>query len=256
MTDEQICRRCGTANPPGVSFCSRCGQRLVAAEEATMARPGSPTEAAPCPRCGAPNRSGSAFCSECGFNIRPAVAPSGAPLPAAATSAAASAPAVTPVIGRAARAWLGPIVLTIAAVGMVTAWFLPFFLGDGSLAEQAFGPDGFGVAFWTAYPADASVLEVAYFAVFAPIPVLAGLMLVLAAVGAIRASPGRAQRIGLAIVIAWCAVLAVLFVVVEIGSGLGDDLIGLLRGLSPAGLIGFLAGIIGTIGGFTRMAGG
>jgi hypothetical protein len=47
-----------------------------------------------------------------------------------------------------------------------------------------------------------------------------------------------------------------LFVLVEIGSGLGDDLIGLLRGLSPAGLIGFLSGIIGAIGSVTRMAGG
>jgi hypothetical protein len=58
------------------------------------------------------------------------------------------------------------------------------------------------------------------------------------------------------IAIAWCLAFAVLFVVVEIGSGLGDDLINLLRGLSPAGLIGFLSGVIGAIGGTTRLAGG
>jgi hypothetical protein len=79
---------------------------------------------------------------------------------------------------------------------------------------------------------------------------------VLAAVGIFRASPGRLQRVGLVIAIAWCLAFAVLFVVVEIGSGLGDDLINLLRGLSPAGLIGFLSGVIGAIGGTTRLAGG
>jgi hypothetical protein len=88
------------------------------------------------------------------------------------------------------------------------------------------------------------------------LPVAVGLMLILAVVGMIRGAPGRPQRIGLGITIAWCAALAVLFVVVEIGSGLGDGLIGLLRGLSPAGLIGFLSGIIGAIGSVTRMAGG
>ena len=42
----------------------------------------------------------------------------------------------------------------------------------------------------------------------------------------------------------------------EIAAALGDDLIGLLRGLSPAGLIGFLSGVIGAIGSVTRLAGG
>ncbi|MGH2391917.1 MAG: zinc ribbon domain-containing protein [Candidatus Limnocylindria bacterium] len=254
MTDASICRRCGTANLPGVSFCATCGQRLVAADEATMARPGSPGEAAPCPRCGALNRSGSAFCSECGFNIRPAVAPA-----AGALAADRSAPPPDPVASaapRAVRAWLGPIVLAIAAVGLATAWFLPFSLADGSLADQALGLGGYGLAFWSAYPAEVGLLQTAYFGVAAPLPVVVGLLLILAVVGMVRGAPGRPQRIGLGIALAWCAALAVLFVLVEIGSGLGDDLIGLLRGLSPAGLIGFLSGIIGAIGSVTRMAGG
>ena len=170
-----------------------------------------------------------------------------------------SAPPPDPVASaapRAVRAWLGPIVLAIAAVGLATAWFLPFSLADGSLADQALGAGGYGLAFWSAYPTDAGLLQMAYFGVAAPLPVVVGLLLILALVGMVRGPPGRPQRIGLGIALAWCAALAVLFVLVEIGSGLGDDLIGLLRGLSPAGLIGFLSGIIGAIGSVTRMAGG
>jgi hypothetical protein len=79
---------------------------------------------------------------------------------------------------------------------------------------------------------------------------------VLAVAGVVWGIPGRVQRIGLGVVIAWCLAFAALFVVVEIGSGLGDNLIGLLRGLSPAGLIGFLSSVIGAIGAATRLAGG
>ena len=253
MTDIQVCPRCGTENRLGVSFCASCGQRLVAADEATVARPGAVGESAPCPRCGAINRSGSAFCSDCGFNIRPAVAPAGAVLtPQEAASPAATAPATRTTT----RAWLGPLVLTVAALGMATAWILPFAMGEGSLADQALGPDGYGLAFWTAYPADAGVLEAAYFGVAAPLPVLVAFLLILAVVGIIRAVPGRVQRVGLGVAIAWCLAFTTLFVVVEVGSGLGNSLIDLLRGLSPAGLIGSLAGVIGAIGGVTRMAGG
>lgn len=252
MTEVQVCRRCGTENRPGVSFCESCGQRLVAAEDATLARPATTGEGGPCPRCGAINRSGSAFCSECGFNIRPAVAAAGAPLAAAPPTTLAPAPVVA---ARPARAWLGPLVLVVAAMGMAIAWVLPFAVG-GSLAEQALGPDGYGLAFWTGYPDDAGLLEAAYFGLAAPLPVLVALMLVLAAVGVLRAVPGRVQRVGLGIVLVWCAAFATLFVVVEIGSALGSDLIGLLRSLSPAGLIGFLSGVIGGIGSVTRLAGG
>ena len=247
MTDPTVCRRCGTANRPGISFCVTCGQRLVVAEEATLARPAPSAEPAPCPRCGAMNRAGSAFCSECGFNIRPAVPQAEGEVPPFASATAARV---------STRAWLGPIVLLIAAAGLATAWFLPFALGTGSLADMALGPDGYGLAFWTGYPTDAGLLQSMYFGFAAPLPVLAGLLIVLAVTGAVRGSPGRVQRIGLGIAIAWCAALAALFVIVEIGSGLGDNLIGLLRGLSPAGLIGFLSGVIGTIGGVTRLAGG
>ncbi len=253
MTDLQICPRCGTENRLGVSFCASCGQRLVAADDATVARPGAGGELAPCPRCGAPNRAGSAFCSDCGFNIRPAVAAAGTSLtPPPSDGSVTSAPVARP----ATRAWLGPLVLTVAALGMATAWMLPYAIGDGSLAEQALGPDGYGLAFWTAYPADAGLLEAAYFGIAAPLPILVALLGILAVVGIIRALPGRVQRVALGVVIAWCLAFTTLFVVVEIGSGLGSDLIDLLRGLSPAGLIGSLAGVIGAIGGVTRMAGG
>jgi hypothetical protein len=251
-----VCRRCGTENQLGVSFCASCGQRLVAADEATMTRPGNNAESSPCPRCGASNRSGSAFCSECGFNIRLAVTSAGSlpdPSPSPQEEDAHSGAPPAPSAG---RAWLGPLVLAISAAGMATAWLLPFATGDGSLADQALSATGYGIAFWTGYPTDAGILQTAYYGVAAPLPILVGLLLVLAAVGIFRASPGRLQRVGLVIAIAWCLAFAVLFVVVEIGSGLGDDLINLLRGLSPAGLIGFLSGVIGAIGGTTRLAGG
>lgn len=253
MTEVQVCRRCGTENRPGVSFCESCGQRLVAADEATLARPATSGEGGPCPRCGAINRSGSAFCSECGFNIRPAMAAAGGTLDGTTQAPPLTAPAQG---ARPARAWLGPLVLTVGAVGMATAWLLPFAIGSGSLAEQALGPDGYGLAFWTAYPDDAGLLEAAYFGIAAPLPILVGLMLLLAAVGVLRAVPGRVQRVGLGIVLAWCAAFAILFVVFEIGSALGGDLIGLLRSLSPAGLIGSLSAVIGAIGSVTRLAGG
>ncbi|HEY7452052.1 MAG TPA: zinc ribbon domain-containing protein [Candidatus Limnocylindria bacterium] len=256
MTESQACPRCGNENLPGVSFCATCGQRLVAAADATMTRPGAGGDAAPCPRCGAMNRSGSAFCSECGFNIRPAVAAPGVAMTATERPAEPAAAPSRAAARERARAWLGPLVLVIAAAGFFTAWILPFAMGEGSLADQALGPDGFGIAFWTAYPPDAGLLESAYFGLAAPLPVLIGLLVLLAVIGVFRAVPGRVQRVGLAAAIAWCAAFAVLFVVVEIGSGLGGSLIDLLRGLSPAGLIGFLAGVIGTIGGFTRLAGG
>ena len=256
MTDSVPCRRCGTLNRPGISFCANCGQRLVAAEEATMARPASSSDAAPCPRCGALNRPGAAFCSECGFNIRSATTGSTAEVAASTTAAAAPANDAQPAASAAVHAWLGPIVLAIAAVGLMTAWFLPFSLAPDSLADQAIGAGGYGLAFWNGYPAEAGFLESAYFGVAAPLPLLVLLMVVLAAAGVVWGIPGRVQRVGLGAVIAWCLAFAALFVVVEVGSGLGDNLLDLLRGLSPAGLIGFLSSVIGAIGAATRMAGG
>ena len=237
-------------NRLGVSYCASCGQRLVADDEATLARPGSSAAATPCPRCGASNRQGAAFCSSCGFNIRLAVPAAGdaSPSPPAAPETAAAS--------RPTRAWLGPLVLLVAAAGFGVAWFLPFFPDDVSLADMALGPDGYGVAFWTAYPGDGNLLKAAYFGLLAPLPVLAAVLVGLAGVGVVRAMPGRAQRVTLGLAGAWCLGVATGFVVVEVGSGLGADLIGLLRGLSPAGLIAFLSGLIGAIGAVTRIAGG
>jgi hypothetical protein len=57
---------------------------------------------------------------------------------------------------------------------------------------------------------------------------------------------------GLVIALLWAAGLVLLFVVVEVFGGGGSDLIGILRELSPAGIIFALAGLIVVIGCITR----
>jgi len=232
------CPRCGVENRAGVSFCSGCGGRLIAAADATLERPGQVTAFGACPRCGSANRADAVFCANCGQALQ----------------AFAPAPAATPVPTRARHAILGPLVLLVATAGLVLAWLLPFGGLDQSMAERMFGPGGTGPAFWTAYPAGASVLESAFYGVAAPLPLLALLLVALAVAGFGRSHAGRWQRTGAWLAMAWCVAFVLLFLLAEVAGGFGDGLIGLLRGMSPAGLIGFLASLIGIVGTVTRLA--
>jgi len=244
------CPRCGTENPPGLTFCRNCGQRLVAAGVATtVERPGAPEGTTACPRCGTHNRAGVAFCQNCGANLR-ATAPGYVPPAVAGASTAAAA-----VEAQRGGAVLGPIVLLIGVIGLVTGYLLPFLpSGAGSLYERALGSDGYGFAFWQGYPEGASLQDQLYFGFAAPVPILAALLVVLAIAGFVRAAPGALQRIGLVIALVWSIGLIVLFVVVEIVGNWNGDLVGLLRDLSPAGIIFFLSSLIVVIGSLTRFA--
>ncbi|HEX2884739.1 MAG TPA: zinc-ribbon domain-containing protein [Candidatus Limnocylindria bacterium] len=242
------CPRCGTENRPGLSFCRNCGQRLVAAGTAsTMERPGTPEGTQACPRCGTHNRAGVAFCQNCGANLR-GTAPGYVP-------PAAAAPEAVAVETTRRGAVLGPVVLLIGLVGIVTGYLLPFAFGSDSLFERAFAGDGYGVAFWSAYDTVGTGLaEQAYFGLAAAVPLLALLLLVLAIAGFVRAAPGPLQTIGLVIALLWSVGFIVLFLVLEVAGNWGGDLIGLLRDLSPAGIIFFLASLIVLIGTLTRFA--
>jgi hypothetical protein len=241
------CPRCGTENRPGLAFCRNCGQRLVAAGvPTTVERPGTPEGTMACPRCGTHNRAGVAFCQNCGANLR-GTAPGYVP-PAVATEGAA-----VDVAPARRGAILGPVVLLIGVVGLVTAYLLPFLYGNGSLFDRAYGSDGYGIAFWNGYPeVGAELADQAYFGLAGPVPVLIVLLVVLAIAGFVRASPGMLQRIGLVIALLWSVGLIVLFVVVELAGNWGGDLIGMLRVLTPAGIIFFLASLIVLIGTLTR----
>ena len=235
------CPRCGTENRPGIAFCRECGQRLISPGAAsTLARPTSPDGTVACPRCGTHNRAGAAFCANCGNNLR------GGPQVAAP-------PVVVPEPG---RALLGPIVLLIGAIGIATAWFLPFPFGSGSLFDRAFGAaGGYGIGFWSGYAAvSGGVQAQSYFGFAAPAPLLVALLVGLAIAGMVRRSPGMAQRVGLLVALLWGAALGVLFVVVELIDGPGGGLLELLRALSPGGIIFLLAGLIVIIGSLTRLA--
>jgi hypothetical protein len=240
------CPRCGTENRPGLAFCRNCGQRLVAAGVAsTVERPGVPEGTQACARCGTHNRSGVAFCQNCGANLR-GTAPGYVP------------PAVAEEGGDAAEverrgAILGPIVLLIGLVGIITAYLLPFAYGAGSLFDRAYGADGYGIAFWNGYPdVNATLADQAYFGLAAPAPLFGLLLLALAVAGFVRAAPGMLQRIGLGIALLWSVGLIVLFVVVELAASWSGDIVALLRDLSPAGIIFFLAALIVLIGTLTR----
>lgn len=240
------CPRCGTENRPGLAFCRNCGQRLVAAGVAsTVERPGVPEGTQACPRCGTHNRAGVAFCQNCGANLRgtsegyvpPAVADEGA---------------VVVETGRRG-AILGPVVLLIGLVGILTAYLLPFGYGAGSLFDRSYGADGYGLAFWNGYPdVGAALADQAYFGLAAPAPLFGLLLLVLAIAGFMRAVPGMLQRIGLGVALLWSVGLIVLFVVVELAASWSGDIVALLRDLSPAGIILFLAALIVLIGTLTR----
>jgi hypothetical protein len=199
-----------------------------------------------CPRCGTHNRAGVAFCQNCGANLR-GTAPGYVP-PAVAGAAAAERTAA-----ERGSAILGPIVLIIGLVGLMTGYVLPFAYADNSsLFERAFGPGGYGIAFWTAYPSDASLADTIYFGLAAPVPILAALLAILAVAGFVRAQPGRLQVPGLVVALAWAVGLIVLFLIVEVIGNWGGDIVNLLRVLQPGGIILFLASLIVLIGTLTR----
>ena len=201
-----------------------------------------------CPRCGTHNRAGVAFCQNCGANLR-GTAPGYVP-PAVATDATAE-----PVAAARGGAVLGPVVLLIGFVGIVTGYLLPFLYGSGSLFERASGPGGYGVAFWSAYPdVGAQLADQVYYGLTGPIPLLGLLLLVLAFAGFFRATPGPLQTAGLGIALLWSVGLIILFVVVELAANWSGDLVGMLRVLTPAGIIFFLSSLIILIGALTRFA--
>jgi hypothetical protein len=250
------CPRCGTENRPGISFCRNCGQRLVAAgAPTTVERPAAPEGSQACPRCGTHNRAGVAFCQNCGANLR--VTAEGYVPPAVATGddagVAAEAPATDTVAG---RAFLGPVVLLVGAIFTGVAWALPFAIGDASLFEQAFGATGYGISFWSAYDGIAGLAEQAYFGFAAPSPVLVVLLVLLAVAGVIKRAPGPLQLIGLVIALVWAIGLVALFVVVEVLGAGASDLLGIMRVLTPGGIIFMLASLIVVIGVLTRFARG
>ena len=240
------CPRCGTENRPGLAFCRNCGQRLVAAGvSTTVERPGAPEGTMACPRCGTHNRAGVAFCQNCGANLRGTAA--GYVPPAVAGHEVAE------VESERRGAVLGPIVLLVGLIGLVTGYLLPFLYGNGSLFERAFGADGYGAGFWSAYPdVGAALADQTYFGLAAPAPLLALLLGLLAIAGFMRARPGLLQTIGLVIALVWSVGLIVLFVVVEVAGNWDGDLVGLLRVLTPAGIIFFLSSLIILIGALTR----
>lgn len=242
LSEGTTCPRCGTDNRPGIAFCRACGQRLMApGAPAAVERPSPPEGTQACPRCGTHNRAAVPFCQNCGANLRPSEAGAAAAQPAAPTKEAPR------------RAILGPVVLLIGAAGMATGWLLPFAFGGASLWDRAYGaPGGYGLAFWLGYP-QGSVLETSYFGLAAPVPILVFLLFDLAVAGLIRAAPGPFQRIGLVVALAWGLGLAALFLIVELFGGPGGDLISVLRGLSPGGIIFMLAGLIVAIGTLTRL---
>ena len=198
-----------------------------------------------CPRCGTHNRAGVAFCQNCGANLRGTAAGYAPP--------AVAGDEVVEVESERRGAVLGPIVLLVGLIGLVTGYLLPFLYGNGSLFQRAFGADGYGAGFWSAYPeVGAALADQAYFGLAAPVPLLALLLGILAIAGFMRARPGLLQTIGLVIALVWSVGLIVLFGVVEVAGNWDGDLVGLLRVLTPAGIIFFLSSLIILIGTLTR----
>jgi hypothetical protein len=249
LGESTLCPRCGTENRPGLAFCRNCGQRLMAAGVApTIERPSVPEGTQACPRCGTHNRAGVAFCQNCGANLRAVEA--GYVPPGVASAGAAAAAAES-----RGGAVLGPVVLIIGLIGIVTAYLLPFAYGTNSLYERAAGSDGYGIAFWNAYPdVTGALADQAYFGLAAPAPIIGLLLLLLAIAGFVRAAPGALQRIGLLITLLWSIGVVVLFVIVEVLGNWDGDVVSLLRVLSPAGIILVLASLIVLIGTLTRLA--
>jgi hypothetical protein len=251
------CPRCGTENRPGVAFCRNCGQRLVAAGVAsTLERPGAPQGTQACPRCGTINRAGVAFCQNCGANLRASAQPAPGYVPPPASAGPAPAPATSAREAPAGGAVLGPLVLLVGAIGIATAWMLPFAYGDGSLWQRSFGATGgYGIAFWNGYASvGGGIADKAYFGFAAAAPILVALLVLLAIGGFLRAAPGGLQVIGLVVATVWAVGLIALFIVLEIAGNWSGDIVSVLRLISPAGIIFLLAGLIVLIGCATRFA--
>ena len=248
LSEGTTCPRCGTENRPGIAFCRSCGQRLMApGAPAAVERPAPPDGTQACPRCGTHNRAGVAFCQNCGANLRTSSAGYVPPVVAGSEEA-------EPARATRRAAILGPIVLLIGAIGIATAYALPFAIGGDSLFTQAFGTGGYGAAFWSAYPASSTLAQQAYFGFGAGAPILVALLVLLAIGGAVRAAPRALQTIGLLVALLWAVALIVLFAMVEVAGSWQGDLVGMLRDLSPAGIIFFLASLIVLIGTLTRFA--
>ncbi len=64
--------------------------------------------------------------------------------------------------------------------------------------------------------------------------------------------PGPLQTIGLVIALLWSVGLIVLFAVVELAGNWSGDIVGMLRVLTPAGIIFMLSSLIVVIGTLTR----
>ncbi len=246
-SESTQCPRCGTENRPGLAFCRNCGQRLVAAGVAsTVERPGTPEGTMGCPRCGTHNRAGVAFCQNCGANLR-GTAPGYVP------PSVAEEPGAVAVADERRGAVLGPVVLLIGLIGLITGYLLPFIAGSSSLLDRAYGSGGYGIAFWNGYPdVNAALADQAYFGLAAPVPLFGPLLVVLAIAGFRRAVPGMLQTIGLVGALLWSVGLIAGFVIVEVTANWDGDMVGLLRVLTPAGIIFFLSSLIILIGTLTR----
>jgi hypothetical protein len=196
-----------------------------------------------------------AFCQNCGANLRATTAPPGYVPPAVATDDQVAASATTTDDARGG-AILGPIVLLIAAIGIAVGWLLPFAFGAGSsLYDRAFGAGGYGATFWNGYSdVTGGLAEQAYFGFAGPSPLFVALLVVLAVAGFLRAAPGTLQRVGLGLALIWALGLVILFLIVEVFGSWNGDIVGLLRELSPGGIIFFLASLIALIGTLTRFA--
>jgi hypothetical protein len=88
------------------------------------------------------------------------------------------------------------------------------------------------------------------------VPILVALLVLLAGAGMLKATPGMPQVIGLVVSLVWALGLLVLFVVVEVLGSDAGDVLGMLAGLSPGGIIFALSSLIVIIGTLTRFGRG
>jgi hypothetical protein len=119
------------------------------------------------------------------------------------------------------------------------------------LFDRAFGAGGYGAAFWSAYP-EGGLADRAYFGLAAASPILAVVLAAAAIAGFVRARPGMLQLAALVVALLWSVGLVVLFVAVELAGNWDGDLVGLLRLLTPEGIIFMLTSLIVLIGAMTR----